>query len=109
MDQREKDYAEYIESARNAIAKEREWAEGRMEKIHEQIPDLLARLKHTIETVVPDDNPSKSHWVVAQCREILRPWSQDETRIKRYLGMKDEVARFDREAAKMEEALGGTD
>jgi hypothetical protein len=105
MDQRDKDYAEYIEDQRATVAKEREPVEAIMEKIAETIPEVLGRVKRTIECVQPDDNPSKSHWVVAQCREILREYSQNEMRIKRYLDAKDAIAKHDREAAKMDEAI----
>jgi len=101
----EQEYGEHVESLRAFLAEEREEIEAIMEGIGDTLPAILGDLKRTLEVVQPDDNPSKSHWVVAQCRMILKPFSIDEMRIKRYLAAKEDVTKFDMAAAKMEAAL----
>jgi vacuolar-type H+-ATPase catalytic subunit A/Vma1 len=100
------DYAEYIDDLRKFVSDEKTAVEEMMEHVADDMPEILGSLKQTLEMVGPDDDPAKSHWVVAQCRMILKPFTINEMKIKRYLDAKEDILKFDKQAAKMEAALG---
>jgi len=101
----EEEYGSYIDAMRKLVSDEREPVEKLMKAIGDDMPDILGDLKRTLEIVKPEDDPAKSHWVVAQCRMILKPFTLNEMRIKRYLDAKKDILNFDLAAAKMEAAL----
>jgi len=101
----EEQYDKYVVDLRQKIAKEREPVEALMLEVGEGVPELLGKLRQLIMTVNKDSDPSESHWIVAQCRVVLADTMGDEKRIQQYLAGKEELRRYDENAARMEEAL----
>jgi hypothetical protein len=65
-----------------------------VERIKETLPDAFLRVCRTLGTAIPED-PSRSHWIVAQCRMIVAEMEADAKLVADFKKTKQRLAAFD--------------
>ena len=74
-----------------------------VERIRETLPDVFLRLCRTLAAAVPED-PSRSHWIVAQCRMLVASLEEDAKLVTGYEQTKKRIMEHDLKTSKEEAA-----
>jgi len=81
-----------VEDLRNELAKLGDEYRRALEVEAENRETILRKIMVRLLIAKADDPPQKSHWIVAQCKEILSPMYMALTTINRYEELRDRLA-----------------
>lgn len=96
-------FEEYIESLRSENAKNIEKYNEAVETYEDSKSRVFERLKNTLNAANADDEPHRSHWIVAQCKMILSELAGMENTINTFEQNRKAIAAYDNEIAKESE------
>ena len=96
----EKTYGEFIEEERAFLATNREKVKELQETLPQQALELLRKLTAKIIMVNADSDPNRSHWALAQCRQIIAGWDGELGLVQKFEKTEKRVAKYDMEQAR---------
>lgn len=65
-----------------------------VERMKETLPEVFLKVCRTLSAAMPED-PSRSHWIVAQCRMIVASLEEDAKLVTGYDRAKKALLDFD--------------
>jgi hypothetical protein len=99
MDQQEEqqveEYAAYIEDERKFLSDNRQRVAEFKKELPIKAAEVLKKIGMKILMVNADSDPNKSHWAIAQCREVLAHWDRDLGILEKFETAEKRVASYD--------------